>query len=134
MAQRRHRQMPLTIAQILAWADVHFAHTGRWPTRASGRISSARTEKWSSVQYALNRGLHGLPGGDSLACLLRRMRGTGERRGRPAQPERTLQACRLRAVGFSLSEIGRRLGVSRQRVFQLLQTKLVQPRRKERAS
>jgi hypothetical protein len=70
----------------------------------------------------------GLPGGDSLAKLLRRARGLRERRGGdrtrgkagglPAQAGRR-QVARLLARGLPLAEVARRLGVSRQRVHQL---------------
>lgn len=75
---------PLTIAQILAWADDHYARTGRWPTAASGPILAAPSGTWSAVNVALRRGHRGLPGGDTLARLLARERGVPPQRGRPA--------------------------------------------------
>jgi hypothetical protein len=32
---------PLTVEQILAWADAHKARTGTWPTRRSGPSATA---------------------------------------------------------------------------------------------
>src|SRR5690348_5065999 len=32
---------PLTIEQILAWAEAHHQRTGKWPTAASGEVSEA---------------------------------------------------------------------------------------------
>jgi hypothetical protein len=76
--QRHHA--PMTIPQILAWADAFRGRTGRWPTAQSGPIPEAPGESWRSVDAALNRGWRGLPGGSSLAKLLDRERGR-ERRG-----------------------------------------------------
>jgi hypothetical protein len=66
---------PLTVAQILAWADAHFARTGTWPRTTTGRVHEDRVEKWRNIDSALREGLRGLPGGDSLARLLDRERG-----------------------------------------------------------
>jgi len=114
------RQPFVTHAQILAWVDAHHARTSSWPSRDAGPIMAAVGETWAAVNSALRRGLRGLPGGDSLYQLLRRERGVKERRGRPSQLGRSLLANSLRASGHSLADIGRHLGVSRQRVFQLV--------------
>ena len=34
---------PLTIKQILAWVDAHYAKTGKWPQANLGRIHNALT-------------------------------------------------------------------------------------------
>jgi hypothetical protein len=73
----------LSAAGILAWADAHYARTGRWPGVLSGPIPEAPGESWRAVNLALYKGLRGLPGGDSLARLLRRRGRLGKRRGRP---------------------------------------------------
>jgi hypothetical protein len=75
-------RLPLTLAQVLTWADAHRAATGRWPSAKSGPIAGAVGESWGAVQQALRLGLRGLPGGDSLSRLLRR-HGRFPRRGRP---------------------------------------------------
>ena len=64
------RKPPLTVAQILAWADSHRAAHGRWPRTHSGEVGSAPRETWLAVDDALRVGCRGLPGGSSLARLL----------------------------------------------------------------
>jgi hypothetical protein len=65
----------LTIEQVLAWADTHFALHGSWPTRRSGPVAFAPGETWAALDGALAHGYHGLPGGDTLARQLARERG-----------------------------------------------------------
>jgi hypothetical protein len=79
-----------------------------------------------ALDNALQVGLRGLPGGDSLYRLLRRERGAAEPRGRRPQVDRRA-ALRLRARGLSLAEIGRRLGISKQGVHQLLRKAKADP-------
>jgi superfamily II DNA or RNA helicase len=62
---------PLTEDLILAWAETHYRRNGSWPKKDSGPIESAPGETWNGVQIALLRGRRGLPGGSSLAVLLR---------------------------------------------------------------
>jgi hypothetical protein len=64
----------LTISQILDWADLHHLRTGRWPTSRSGPIIDRPERTWESVQTALVKGTCGLPGGSTLARLLRSRR------------------------------------------------------------
>jgi hypothetical protein len=67
----RRTSRPLTIARILAWADAHHAATGSWPRAYSGPVRDAPFDvTWSAIQSALNRGLRGLPAGESIARLL----------------------------------------------------------------
>jgi hypothetical protein len=66
-----------TIAQILLWADDHFARHGRWPSSRSGRLPM-RGDTWKQINLALIQGRRGLPGGSSLEQLL------DEHRTRPA--------------------------------------------------
>ncbi|MEW6250748.1 MAG: hypothetical protein AB1716_08880 [Planctomycetota bacterium] len=75
---RRH---PLALEQILAWADEYFRQNGGWPTLHSGPISGTLDETWESVNSALGLGLRGLPGGSSLAKLLKKHRGVPIRGG-----------------------------------------------------
>jgi hypothetical protein len=70
---------PLTVEQILAWAEAHHARAGAWPTCKSGPVPEAPGETWANIDNALRHGHRGLPGGDSLARLLNRHR---SRRGR----------------------------------------------------
>ncbi len=65
---------PLTISQILAWADAFRARVGRWPTRKSAYADPTRREKWSTIDLALREGNRGLPGGSSLYTLLMKRR------------------------------------------------------------
>jgi hypothetical protein len=62
------------VAQILRWADQHFAATGEWPNTRSGTVTSAPGESWNRIDVALYVGNRGLPGGSSLAQLLQRRR------------------------------------------------------------
>src|SRR5262249_20487309 len=72
---RDHRTArPLPVAQILRWADQHFAATGEWPNTRSGTVTSAPDEGWNRIDAALYVGNRGLPGGSSLAQLLQQRR------------------------------------------------------------
>jgi hypothetical protein len=78
----RHRP-PLTEGQILAWADAHRGRMGLWPGNGSGAVGGVPGQSWAAIDEALRRGLRGLPGGDTLARLLARLRGRRPGRGRP---------------------------------------------------
>jgi hypothetical protein len=69
------RRAPLTVEQILAWADAHHERTGAWPTRSSGPVAGAPSETWGNLHQALYHGLRGLPGAETLTRLLQRRRG-----------------------------------------------------------
>src|SRR5258707_854915 len=83
---RGHRNLqrlpPLSIEQILAWADAHFLATGGWPTADSGKVT-ATEETWRNVSQALRLGLRKLTGGSSLAQLLAEQRGIRNRKRLP---------------------------------------------------
>jgi hypothetical protein len=68
------RLPPLTVPQILAWADAHHRRTGAWPTSDSGPVVGAPGETWKAIAAALAIGRRGLPGGSSLPRLLARQR------------------------------------------------------------
>jgi hypothetical protein len=74
----------LTIPQILHWADAHRARKRCWPRATSGAVAGGGGLTWRAVNRALREGRGGLPGGDSLARLLARLRDAGRRRRRPA--------------------------------------------------
>jgi hypothetical protein len=80
------RRPPLTIQQILAWADAHFRRTGRWPTNRCGAIVDAPGETWTGVHNALYVGDLGLTAGSSLARLLAK---AGRKRNRAELPHLT---------------------------------------------
>jgi hypothetical protein len=110
---------PLTVAQVLRWADAHKRRAGTWPAVRSGPVEGQPGLTWRAVAAALSRGRRGLPGGDTLARLLHRERGAPLRRAPPRKAD-AREAARLRAEGLTLAEVGRRLGLTRQRVHQLL--------------
>jgi hypothetical protein len=66
----------LTLEQILAWADAHYAATGKWPRDSAGPVQDTPSSvKWGAIDAALRRGSRGLPGGSSLSRLLAEHRG-----------------------------------------------------------
>jgi hypothetical protein len=70
---------PLTVAQILAWADRFYQRCGRWPKINSGPVAEAPGETWNGVNVSLQLGCRGLPGGSTLARLLAAERGARHR-------------------------------------------------------
>jgi hypothetical protein len=78
--QWRSKRPPLTVDQVMAWADAHHAATGRWPSRRAGRIREAPFgEDWRSIDDALIYGYRALPAGLSIARLLEAQRGVKHR-------------------------------------------------------
>jgi pyrroloquinoline quinone (PQQ) biosynthesis protein C len=69
-----HDLPPLSEEQIIVWAEAHYRRMGQWPKKDSGSIESAPGETWNGVQIALIRGRRGLPGGSSLARLIKEHR------------------------------------------------------------
>lgn len=80
---RRRWRPALSEAQILQWADSHFARTGQWPAATSGAVTDNRNETWFNINTALRLGFRGLPGGRSLIRLLYEERMSAIRRSRP---------------------------------------------------
>jgi hypothetical protein len=72
----------LTEERIMELIAEHRSAHGAWPTRDSGAVPGT-TLTWAAIDQALIRGRHGLPGGSSIAQLLRRREGVGSRRGLP---------------------------------------------------
>jgi hypothetical protein len=70
---------PLTVDQILRWADAHQERLGGWPNKKSGFVHDAPGETWMAVEMALSHGQRGLPSGSSLAMLLAEHRGIRNR-------------------------------------------------------
>jgi hypothetical protein len=69
--RKRHHRPWLVQEQILAWAAAHRQRTGKYPTKQSGPVAEAPWETWGTIDCALRTGYRGLPGGSSLARLLR---------------------------------------------------------------
>lgn len=95
MPRRRRRSgwrpPPLSVPQILAWADDWYERTGSWPGQYSGSIPGTLNENWRKVNNALMLGLRGLPGGSSVAKLLTEHRGVRNRMDLPdLDPENIL--------------------------------------------
>jgi hypothetical protein len=82
----------LTEGQILAWADDHHAHTGRWPTSTDRHVRANLNEKWRNNDASLRKGDRGLPGGDSLPRLLARERGARNYQDLPELTEEQILA------------------------------------------
>jgi hypothetical protein len=67
---------PLTVAEVLTWADAHRDRVGRWPNAYTGSIPEAPLgTSWRQVDNGLRYGSRGLPGNSSLAQLLVEHRG-----------------------------------------------------------
>jgi hypothetical protein len=69
-SNRKRDWRPLTIEQVLAWADAHYVATGQWPSTTSGVVKDVPGEKWRALYHALRKGLRGLPPCNGLAGLL----------------------------------------------------------------
>jgi hypothetical protein len=82
--RNRMRLPPLSVKQILRWADAQRARTGRWPEVLSGPIPECPGETWQGINSALTEGRRSLPGGSSLARLLAQERGCRNSRDLPA--------------------------------------------------
>jgi hypothetical protein len=74
---------PLSIRQILAWADAYHARTGEWPTRWSGPVPEAPGETWSNIHFSLVCGTRGLSAGWSLIRLFAKYRRVHSKAHRP---------------------------------------------------
>jgi hypothetical protein len=66
---------PLTVRQILRWADAYHQRNGDWPTEQSGPIPGSHGETWRGVDGSLRYGFRGLRSGSSLPRLLAEKRG-----------------------------------------------------------
>jgi hypothetical protein len=82
-ARTRRNLPPLTVQDILAWADEHHSRTGKWPTALSGAVHAAPHEHWMAIHSSLGVGTRGLPGGDTLARFLVRHRHAPKKGYRP---------------------------------------------------
>lgn len=71
------KRPPLSIEEILRWADDWFAEHGRWPNVRSGLIPGTIDDTWARIDNGLIQGYRGLPkkSGLTLARLLEKRRG-----------------------------------------------------------
>jgi superfamily II DNA or RNA helicase len=88
LAQKRDKRnakqlASFTKAQILGWADAHYARTGVWPKSNSGSLHDVLEEDWKTINAALYKGFRGFPGGSSLAQFLAKERGTRNQKDLP---------------------------------------------------
>jgi hypothetical protein len=85
---------PLSVEQILVWADDFHKRTGKWPKTTNWRevIPDSGGETWGYVMHALDMGLRGFPGGGSLAGLLAEHRGVRNVRRLPPLTEKQVLA------------------------------------------
>jgi hypothetical protein len=81
---------PLTLQQILSWADSHWQRTGCWPTLECGLIAEDPGETWRQIDNALRLGLRALASGSSLARLFARRRGARNQSCLPRLSERQI--------------------------------------------
>ena len=85
LAKHRGRSLsykPLTVQDVLKWADEHHARTGEWPTYRSGVVHGVKDETWRGIAQSLRRGARGLPHASALFRLLLKHRGVKRRGGR----------------------------------------------------
>jgi superfamily II DNA or RNA helicase len=69
----------ISLEQILAWADEHYAKHSVWPCQTSGTIPGT-LETWAGINHALERGHRGLNvSGYSIAKILQEHRGVRNR-------------------------------------------------------
>jgi hypothetical protein len=88
-----HNRPPVTVEQILAWADAHKARTGHWPNKTSGPVKAGYLgDNWLKMDNALKLGLRGLDGGTTLAKLLVEVRGVRSPRYLPELSEEIILA------------------------------------------
>lgn len=103
----------LTVSEILRWADAFRARRGRYPRQDDGAVPEADLT-WSAVSQSLKRGYRGLPGGSSLAELLRVKRGVRNPKNLPklTTPQILAWADRHHATTgrWPSHEVGRILG------------------------
>src|SRR5262245_52008026 len=68
---------PLSVDQVLAWADAVHERTGGWPKHKHWpeAIPDSDGETWGSVSQAIAKGIRGFPRGETLFDLLAEHRG-----------------------------------------------------------
>ena len=81
---RRAHNTPLSIPEILQWADVYQHRHGAWPKTSSPADCLPLGTTWRQIDNALRYGLRGLEGSSSLAQLLAQERGVRNVHALPA--------------------------------------------------
>jgi len=66
---------PISLEQVLIWADEYKRRTGKYPSKYPEPVGQGALT-WLQIDGALRLGLRGLPSGTSLARLLHEHRGT----------------------------------------------------------
>jgi lambda repressor-like predicted transcriptional regulator len=119
---RRGPAKPLTIEQIIAWAEDHHQRTGKWPTQKSGPVLTAPGETWAAINQALRSGLRGLPR-SSLSKVLREQFRLPERRGKKPlfNRDEAITICGKRQTGYTLKELAEDYQVSINTIRKYLQ-------------
>jgi hypothetical protein len=110
-ARNRTSLPPLTVEQILTWADAYRRRIGRWPGRTSGPVSEAPAENWAALTLALRNGYRGLPRGTTLHALLKSREAAGPGDWEEEAVERYRAGEALKALARSL---GRSVSLVRQ--------------------
>ena len=87
LKEHKHQQKPLTVNQVLGWADAYKKKYGKWPNTKSGKIKEMPQYTWLSIDTYLQNGVRGLPSGSSLAKLLSKERGLRNSRNLPSLSE-----------------------------------------------
>lgn len=72
--RNRRNPPPLSVKQVLVWADAHHKRTGKWPTMEMGAIPEAPGETWIAVDAAMKYGRRWRGRRTSLVTLLARRR------------------------------------------------------------
>src|SRR5262245_15806480 len=108
----RWDKSPLTVEEILAWADAYRRLHGRWPaSRCGGPVPGAPGLTWEALNVALRDGWRGLPGGWSLRLLLAERRDAPDGRSRPRKPGKRAEVARLREQeNLTFRQIAERVG------------------------
>jgi hypothetical protein len=66
----RNAPPPLSVRQILKWADAHYKRHGKWPNHKNGAVEDAPGESWGAIDQSLTHGARGLSPGQTLALFL----------------------------------------------------------------
>ena len=85
---------PLSVEQVLAWADAFHKRTGEWPKQKHWPevIPDSGGETWGNVIQAVAKGLRGFAGGETHFDLLARHRGVRNVGHLPPLSERQILA------------------------------------------